>query len=85
KEFFHLFLENLNEEISLTNSEVNFEKLQQRACKLAIKAGHKLNELEIKKLVTDIVNGKISLTCPHGRPFISKITKIDLEKMFSRR
>ena len=85
KDFFDNFIESLDEDKFTEMLEDNREKLHRKACKMAIKAGHKLSELEIRKLISDILNGKISLTCPHGRPFISKITKYDLEKMFSRR
>ncbi|OGC06552.1 hypothetical protein A2526_02265 [candidate division WOR-1 bacterium RIFOXYD2_FULL_36_8] len=55
------------------------------ACRGAIKAGDKLNQEEINRLIKDLYKTENPLTCPHGRPTIVRITKDDLEKMFGRK
>ena len=54
------------------------------ACKAAVKAGDSLGKEEIERLILDIEKIKPILTCPHGRPFIAKITSDELSKMFAR-
>ena len=59
------------------------EKLMQKACKHAIKAGDKLNNQDIDALMAKL-NGNLGLRCPHGRPIAVKITKTEIEKWFKR-
>jgi len=60
------------------------EKIATRACKSAIKAGMTLNDSEIEKLVGMIKESNSPLFCPHGRPYVLKVTKKDIEKWFKR-
>ena len=55
------------------------------ACKAAVKAKMKLDEQEVKALMEELLELPNPFTCPHGRPTAIKMTKIDLEKKFSRR
>lgn len=66
------------------NILVEEEALYRVACKSAVKANKKLDELEIKKILKDLLNIENPYTCPHGRPTIIKITKYEFEKMFKR-
>ncbi len=59
------------------------EKLMQKACKHAIKAGDKLTNTDIDALMSKL-NGNLGLRCPHGRPIAVKITKTEIEKWFKR-
>ncbi|MBE5764025.1 MAG: DNA mismatch repair endonuclease MutL [Clostridiales bacterium] len=59
------------------------EKLMQKACKHAIKAGDKLTPADIDALMAKL-NGDLGLRCPHGRPIAVKITKTEIEKWFKR-
>lgn len=54
------------------------------ACRSAIKAGDKATEYELKCLVRDILEQKIPLYCPHGRPVIISLTQKEIEKQFGR-
>ena len=63
--------------------EVIREKLCQRACKAAIKAGYDLSEGEIRSLIRRM-NGDMGLKCPHGRPVAVRITETEIEKWFKR-
>jgi DNA mismatch repair protein MutL len=53
-----------------------------KACKAAVKAGHKLTDDEITMLFEKIKQGV--LLCPHGRPFVMKLEKTQVEKWFKR-
>jgi len=66
------------------NILVEEEALYTLACKSAVKANKKLDELEIKKVIDDLNKIDNPYTCPHGRPTIIKITKYEFEKMFKR-
>ena len=59
------------------------EKLCQRACKAAIKAGYDLSEGEIRELILKM-KGDMGMQCPHGRPVAVKITRAEIEKWFKR-
>ena len=59
------------------------EKLMQKACKSAVKAGMKLDSSEVKSLIK-LLNGDITLKCPHGRPIAVKITRTEIDKWFKR-
>jgi len=66
------------------NTGMEDEILYSIACKSAVKANKKLDELEIKNLLKEIdLMGNI-FTCPHGRPIVIKMAKNDIEKMFKR-
>ena len=55
------------------------------ACKAAVKANMRLNEIEVKKLMDELLKFPNPFTCPHGRPTAIKYTKYDLERKFSRK
>ena len=59
------------------------DKLAQKACKSAIKAGQKLSQAEIDKLL-ELLKGNMALKCPHGRPVAVKITETEIDKWFKR-
>ena len=59
------------------------DKLAQKACKSAIKAGQQLAQVEIDKLL-ELLKGNMSLKCPHGRPVAVKITETEIDKWFKR-
>jgi DNA mismatch repair protein MutL len=54
------------------------------ACKAAIKAGEKLTDYEISKIVKDLFQTKNPYTCPHGRPIVYKMSKEEIYKKFHR-
>ncbi len=59
------------------------DKLAQKACKSAIKAGQQLAKAEIDKLL-ELLKGNMALKCPHGRPVAVKITETEIDKWFKR-
>ena len=56
----------------------------QMACKHAVKGGERLPEESVKQLIRDVIDQKVTPTCPHGRPLMVQLTKTDLEKRFRR-
>lgn len=72
------------DEFKLYEGEFLIEKIATQACKAAIKGGDVLNKYEITYILKHVIDGSV-MTCPHGRPITTIITKADLEKMFKRR
>ena len=69
--------------ISLKNSDLIRDKLAQKACKSAIKAGAQLDNDQIKSLLGSMKDG-VPLQCPHGRPAVLSYTRRDFDKLFKR-
>ncbi|MBO7215238.1 MAG: hypothetical protein J6V66_07080, partial [Clostridia bacterium] len=66
-----------------TIPEIINEKLMQKACKSAVKAGMKLSDSEVESLMK-LLNDDITLKCPHGRPIAVRITRSEIDKWFKR-
>lgn len=66
-----------------TIPEIINEKLMQKACKSAVKAGMKLSDNEVESLMK-LLNDDITLKCPHGRPIAVRITRTEIDKWFKR-
>ena len=56
----------------------------QMACKHAVKGGERLPEESVAQLIRDVIEQKVTPTCPHGRPLMVQITRNELEKRFRR-
>lgn len=54
------------------------------ACKAAIKAGDKLNTVEMISLIDQLFAMQMPYVCPHGRPVLMKITLEELDRRFGR-
>ena len=67
---------------------LTFEKkradLLQTACKHAVKGGEALSEDQLRGLVNEMIEKKVTPTCPHGRPLVVAISRRDLDKKFKR-
>ncbi len=83
KKFFDDVLSDLYSLKSLTVNDLLIEKLAQKACKSAVKSGDKLSNIEID-LLLDKLKENIGLRCPHGRPIVIKITRMEIDKWFKR-
>ena len=66
-----------------TVPEIINEKLMQKACKSAVKAGMKLLNNEVEALMR-LLDDDITLKCPHGRPICVRITRAEIDKWFKR-
>jgi DNA mismatch repair protein MutL len=71
-------------DVSLDAEKLLDEVLNMAACKAAIKAGQKLSDHEIEKLLADREMVERASRCPHGRPTVIKFSINDLEKQFKR-
>ena len=83
KDFFEDLLSDLNILKSFSITDLLKEKIAQKACKAAIKSGDKLNDDDIKIILTQI-KGNLGLKCPHGRPIAVKISRAEIDKWFKR-
>ena len=54
------------------------------ACKAAIKAGNRLQPVEMLKLLAQMEAGAIFSHCPHGRPVLKTFTAQEVEQWFHR-
>lgn len=81
-----LFLDILDglEDGSTLPYETRIDRIMKIACTKAVKAGDKLDDREIGSLLRQLMDCENPLTCPHGRPTVVKMTKLELEKKFLR-
>ena len=54
------------------------------ACRSAVKGHDKLTLPEMESLVKSVRESEKTLTCPHGRPVSTTVTKAFIEKLFKR-
>ena len=59
------------------------ELLHTVACKAAIKAGWNTSALELERITTEVLSGRIRY-CPHGRPVSVTVTRRELDRLFKR-
>jgi DNA mismatch repair protein MutL len=55
------------------------------SCRGSVQAGQRMTPEEMKRLIYDLLNCGDPWHCPHGRPTMVKLGKLDLEKMFKRK
>lgn len=84
EDLFTEILENIKLLGTGKSSDIKYDKIASLACKAAIKANKKLNQLEIEALLKDMCAIEEPFTCPHGRPTVIKRTIQDIEKSFKR-
>ncbi len=79
--FFRDLVEALGE-----GSASDFRKraVQTIACHAAKRAGDALSSRDAEQLVQEALSGDHDLRCPHGRPFLYRLEKKDIERMFKR-
>ena len=81
------FIREILDELERTHT-LTFEKkradLLQTACKHAVKGGEALNEDQLRSLLEEMIEKKVTPTCPHGRPLVVAITHRELDRKFKR-
>jgi len=82
------FLQDLLAQLGSERGMVTLEKrrtaILQTACKHAVKGGEKLTDDELRSLVTQMIDQKVTPTCPHGRPLVISLSRDELDKRFRR-
>ena len=81
------FVNDLLNDINNHKPKVAYELdkyLMKTACKSAVKAGQKLNDMQISALLKNLDINKPVLLCPHGRPIVTVVSKSQIEKWFKR-
>ncbi len=81
------FIREALDELERTHT-LTFEKkradLLQAACKHAIKGGEALTEDQLRSILDEMLEKKVTPTCPHGRPLVVAITHRELDRKFKR-
>ncbi len=76
------FLESIRGEHGVSNMRERMAATV--ACHAAKRAGDRLMVGDMERLVADLFGKERQLVCPHGRPFVYKMEKGDIERMFKR-
>ena len=81
--FFHDILGEVKSFRSIKLEEILKDKLASAACKAAVRGGMDLTQTEVETLFAKM-DGNMVLKCPHGRPVVARMTKVQIEKLFKR-
>ena len=54
------------------------------ACHGAWRAGDRVPEADLAVIMERVAAGEHELRCPHGRPYVYRLTKNEIERMFKR-
>ena len=54
------------------------------ACHAMVRAHHPLSPMEMRQLLSDLLEIDFGSCCPHGRPVMYRLTRSDIEKFFHR-
>jgi len=60
-------------------------RLASKACKSSIRGGDRLTQEERRGLLDGFKRLRPPYTCPHGRPIVTELTQLQMEKSFRRR
>lgn len=81
--FFKSILDDVYSFKNVTLANILKEKIAQKACKSATKAGDTLDMSQVNVLIEKLKEN-LGLKCPHGRPVCVKITREEIDKWFKR-
>lgn len=84
EKFIYESLEKLEQGDLLNIDEQNDLMLKYLACRAAVKAGDKLEDIQIKNLLENFQTTPNNSTCPHGRTTIYEFKLDKLNKLFNR-
>ena len=82
-EFLHEAIDEL-ENGRIPGADKKRAAILQQACKHAVKGGEPLTEEVLRSLVEEMIDRKVTPTCPHGRPLVVSISHRELDKKFRR-
>ena len=81
---FDELLNALTEERGTISLDFFVEKLSGMACKAAIKGNTEITTMEADRLIDEMLSLDNPYNCPHGRPTMIALTKVELEHKFKR-
>lgn len=84
KELFEELLSDIFDGKSVESNDKIYIKIATLACKAAVKGNNRLSEVEVAKLLNDMLELDNPYQCPHGRPTAIKMTKKEIDKKFAR-
>lgn len=84
QDLFIEMLDSLGEQTGRMKAEVINEKIASMSCKAAVKGNHKMTAMEAESLIAELLTLENPYNCPHGRPTIISMTKVEMEKKFKR-
>ena len=84
EELFLEMLDHLTADGSKDAFELFTARLATMACKAAVKGNHSMSPQEADKLIDELLTLENPYNCPHGRPTIIAMSKIEIEKKFKR-
>ncbi len=65
-------------------AQLRDQALIRMACHTAIRAGQTLHPDEMRALLHELAEARVSFTCPHGRPTMTLLRKDQLDRQFGR-
>ncbi|MDL2212151.1 DNA mismatch repair endonuclease MutL [Erysipelotrichaceae bacterium OttesenSCG-928-M19] len=65
-------------------TDIKKENLIMASCKMSLKANHPLSVLEQQALLDKLIATNNYDHCPHGRPIIVTLSRLEIDKMFKR-
>ncbi len=65
-------------------SDLYEEKIISMSCKAAVKGNDKLSFSDARVIIEKLTKLENPFNCPHGRPTIVELSKVEIEKMFKR-
>ncbi len=85
-----MFRDLLDRVESELNPERSWEVIQERvaatiACHSSVRAGDPLTTDEVRALLSDLSKARLPFNCPHGRPVIVSMPRMEIESRFQRR
>ena len=81
--FVHEVLNEIENAHTLTLEKKRAQILQS-ACKHAVKGGEALTDDQLRGILDEMLEKKVTPTCPHGRPLVVSITHRELDRKFKR-
>ena len=85
KELFMNILDEIDTVAVTARQQIEEKFIATVACKAAVKANMALDAQEVEALMSELLKLPNPFTCPHGRPTAIRMSKIDIERKFSRR
>ncbi|MBT3270667.1 DNA mismatch repair endonuclease MutL [Candidatus Poribacteria bacterium] len=85
-----MFKDLLDRVESELHPERSWEVIQERvaatiACHSSVRAGDPLTTDEVRALLSDLSKARLPFNCPHGRPVIISMPRMEIESRFQRR